>query len=269
MKNIILFLLVCVPSFAYSQRVLELVPNYFAEEGDSGKVFVLFSTSYLLPVVEEENQVLKYTKVATPQRRIVEGQRLFSAEMEILTLPCYRYQNRFQPHAFFRAQAFLSNYVSSMVGVGISDKKLSTSLGVFAGSYFRRSPGEGNFISKVGRFEYAPLVGFYIQTKSEYASFMFSYAKEEDEALKYARMSGKVGNMCRLLKGSRVTKSSELVVTFQNFTGLTAGLSFEPVSRLRLDTSWIIPEQREIYNQARIDEKLSKGFLISLSYYVE
>jgi hypothetical protein len=58
-------------------------------------------------------------------------------------------------------------------------------------------------------------------------------------------------------------------VTFQNFTGLTAGLSFEPVSRLRLDTSWIIPEQREIYNQARIDEKLSKGVLISLSYYVE
>jgi hypothetical protein len=190
--------------------------------------------------------------------------------MEMLLFPMMKYHKEFHPHVFLRLDVLTYGYLSSRFGLGVSSRSLNSSMGVFHGNYHRRVPYESNFITRRKRsFENYPLSGFYIQSSSEYASFLFSVAFERTHNFYSTRLSGKVGEILHFGEKGSPIRTSEVVMIHETLTGLGFGLSVSPFYRSRLEVLWIIPDREDVYEQARIQNKLSQGVMTSFSYFVE
>lgn len=254
-------------SSLFSQEVFNMRTDFVPNEVDSNNVYVYFSFSYVIPKAKEETTFQKSLQREDTQK----GNRLTKAEMEIVLFPFVKYEKEFHPHAFVRLDALPSSgYLSSRFGVGLSSKTLNSSAGFFHGNYYRRVPYEANLITRRKRsFENYNLSGFYVQSSSVYANFHFSMAFEKTHIFTSTRLGGR---LCEILKlgevGSRL-RTAEVVMNYESLTGIGVGLSASPFDRARLEVLWVKPDAEDVYEQMRIQNKLSSGFLVSMCYFVD
>lgn len=268
-KALIVLTILLSPFVVFSQRVLSFYDNYFPQEGDSGRVFVYVNIGYFVPYERDEKSFFQKSLFQNGAK-VQEGSRLYAAEAEILVFPSYKYYKKRHLHAFTRLQTIGMNYVNSMIGLGVSDRTLNLSGGCFLGSYMRRVGSGGNFHTRNKNFDYNPLYGVYVETKSDQASFFISYARErEDNDFVFVRTALRVGNILRALRANRITSSLEAVFTVQDVVGTGLGLSFEPIDRTRVDISWVSPEKQDVIDHSSFNSRLTKGALFSIGYYFD
>lgn len=268
MKKIIgIFAFFFVFSPAFCQEVLNMRTDFIPNEVDSNNVYVCFSLSYIIPKAKEETTFQK----SIQREDVQKGNRLMKAEMEMVLFPFVKYENEFHPHAFVRLDVLPSSgYLSSRFGIGLSSKTLNSSVGFFHGNYYRRVPYEANFITRRKRsFEAYGLSGLYLQSSSTYANFHFSMAFEKTHIFTSTRVGGRVGEILKLGEVNSQLRTTEVVMNYESLTGIGFGLSASPFERARLEILRIIPDQEDVNEQMRIQNKLSSGFLISMSYFVD
>lgn len=158
-------------------------------------------------------------------------------------------------------------YISSRFGIGVSDRKLNSSIGFFVGQYHRRVPENGNFVTRRKRiFEHHPLRGFYVQSGSEDAYFFFTLIGEENRMFYSTRLASRLGQTLSLGEDGSLLRNLEVVGIAESFTGAGIGVATTSMSRLRLEVIWITPDKSEQIEQARLKYNLSSGWLISLGY---
>lgn len=270
MKSILFFLLlVCVSKPVFSQpRILDLNQDYFPNAVDSNYFSVLLGSSFFFDYGRKED-ISK--KGITPNIGI-QGNRPFDTEMEfnyffghILGVD---YDARFQPNAHVRIHAFL-NYMSSTYGLGISDKKLLSSVGFFYGSYYRKVPEDGNFVTRRRKiFENYPLQGFYLQSSSSHASVFLSIAKERKRFYEYVRLTYKPAGKFVYFRKSGLLQNLQVVYTKEDFSGNGFGLSLGCVKNTNIELKWTIPDNLEKAEQLRVGYKMTSGAILKVEYWV-
>ncbi len=266
MKSMLIFLLlVFVSQPVFSQpRALDSTLDYFPNKVDSNFFYVSLAASFYFEGKKDENTL---QKKSLKQRTEISGNRPYRAEMEFLMFPLNNYEARMQPHIFLRLDAFLT-YYSGTYGIGISDKKLNSSLGVFHGHDTRRVPDEGNTLTRRNKL-YAEhqMYGFYLQSSSEHVSFYFSLEREHKKAFEYVRLAYRpAGKFTFFRKG--IQKDLQLVFSKEKFSGVGVGFSLRCFKNTSIEFLHISPGREDREYQARVEHDLRRGFLIRLSYCV-
>jgi len=265
MKTLFVFSALILFSFvSFAQKSLNTRVDFLPNEKDSNNVYILLGSSFVFPFNETTSFQTK--SLVTDHQK---GNRVFQGEMEMLFFPSIKYRNRIEPHVFFRAQAFPMQYLSSAFGFGVSDRKLSSSFGFFVGQYYRHVPYESNFVTRRRKsFEYYPLLGFYLQSSIEDASFLFSLAKEKERTFHSLKVSSRLGRTLSLGKEESLQRSLEIVGVSESFTGNGIGLSVAPLKGLQVCVLLFSPYKSEQEEQARLRNKLSPGLIFYLNYCV-
>jgi hypothetical protein len=265
MKKITVILCLLSLSLAsWSQETLNDRSDFIPNKVDSNFFYCSFDLSLVFPTAKE-NAFQKYRL----REDAVKGNRLFKGEMEMLLFPMTRYEGKYHPHCFVRIDLVPSFYLSSRLGVGISSKRLGSSVGIFHGTYYRRVPYESNFITRRKRsFENYPLSGFYLQSSTEYANFFFSIAFEKTHNFYSTRSEIVLGEMLLLGDKDSQIRTLGVMMSYETFTGFGVGASISLFEGSRVDVSWIIPDNADVEEQARIQHKLAEGVLVSFRYYV-
>jgi hypothetical protein len=253
---------------ARSQTVLNSGTEFLPDRSDTSdmkrEVAVFLRIAYNIP---EDKQTSDFQK-----RRLGDQEsrnHMFGAEMEILGFAPGTHDRMLETHGFVRLEGYPMHYMSSYMGLGVSCRPLAASIGAFAGQYYRQVASEGNFVTRRRRqFDNYPLHGIYLQTSSSDASFFFSVTFEKREAYFTTRIASRIGQTLSLgREGSRL-RSLQAIVSSEKFSGAGAGASIEVWPQVRTEVLWIVPEQRERDQQARLGNKLTSGFLVSTSFYV-
>lgn len=265
MKKITVILcLILIPSICYCQETLNDRPDFIPNQVDSNFFYCSFDLSFVFPTATE-NDFQKYRL----REDAVKGNRLFKGEMEMLLFPMTRYDSRYHPHCFVRIDLVPSFYLSSRLGFGISSKRWGSSLGIFHGTYYRRVPYESNFVTRRKRsFENYPLSGLYLQSSTKYANFFFSVALEKTHNFYSTRSEIVLGELLFLGDKDSQIRTLGVVMSYETLTGFGVGTSISLFERSRLDVSWIIPDNADVEEQARIQHKLAEGVMVSFRYYV-
>lgn len=200
----------------------------------------------------------------------IKGNRLTRAQMEMILFPSKKYEREFQEHLVFQVKALPSSYLSSWFGAGVTSKSLSSSLGVFYGTYHRRVPYESNFVTRRKRsFENYNLAGFYLESRSDDASFTFSMAFEKTNTFVCTRVGMSVGGLLFPSRSNLGLPSLEAVVSYESLSGAGAGLALCPFDQAMFQVLYVVPDEADVFEQARLQTKLTPGLEISLRYYVD
>ncbi len=192
---------------------------------------------------------------------------LFSASIEMRWfVPWWERDHAVEPHFGISANAYPSlGYTSSRMSLGILIRP-NVTLGFSAGSYYRRVPDDGNFVNQRSQqFDNYPLYGGYIQAADKNVSMLFTIAFERGEPIVTVRASSRIGATLGL---EGLGKTLQIDFARGEFAGPGYGFSFEPTPQFRLQVLRITPDQNERNRQARIGNKLTSGFLVSASVYV-
>jgi hypothetical protein len=260
MKTILAIALAFLSVVSIAQEGLNTHHEFLPSEADSNNFYYYVRAGYVIPFKETTS----FQKNSLGPG-FTEGPRLFNSAIEMLLYPSRKYDRELNPHILFRADVFPNQYLSSRFGFGISSRRMGSSFGVFVGQYFRRVPYEANFVTRRKRtFEHYPLHGFYLQSSSKEASFVGSFAFERRNVFHSVRISGNLGdiaNMSGALNGLRLTLLSE------SYTGSGIGPSIV-FGGTTLETLFIFPDKREQQIEARLRNKLTRGFLVSISHTV-
>lgn len=266
MNKLLLFLVFGFISKALiSQDLINMRNDFIPNKVDSNNFLYSVGFSYMIPKEKEETTFQK----SIIREDAIQGKRLSKAKMEMVLFPSTRYENDIHPHVFLRLDFIPSAYVSSRFGAGISSKQLGSSIGGFYGTYYRRVPYEANFITRRKRsFENYNLGGLYLQSSSDEANFFFSIAFEKTHKFISSRTGFVVG---RLLDGQKLPclKTTELVMSYESLSGFGLGASIFPVPRMRLEVLGVVPDKEDVFEQARLQTRLAKHVLVSLSYFVD
>ena len=253
------FAFVC--NLAFSQERAYAVPN----EVDSNNFYYLFSASYTFPT----NKQSTFQK-SRLREDAIQGNRITKMQMEMVLFPSKKYEKEFHEHFFFRVDAIPSSYLSSRFGVGVTSKSLRSSLGFFYGTYYRRVPYEANFITRRKRsFENYGLYGFCLTSHSDDASFAFSMALEKTHAFISSRLGWNVGQYLSSGRGESGMQTLEAVLSYESLSGFGSGLAIRPFARASLEAYYVVPNKDEVFEQARLQIKLTPGTNVRLSYYVD
>ena len=258
-RNIFLGFLFILCERGFSQEALVTTKQFLPNALDSNNFICRLSLSALFPF----DEITEFQKQRMDDRAI-EGNRIFKGNMEMIYYPSTAYCHRLEPHFFFRAEAIPMQYVSSKLGVGVSDRKLSSSVGFFTGNYLRRVPEGGNFVTRRSRrFDDYPLYGVYLQTVREDVSLFVSVAFERRHLFWSSRIAGRMGHTLGFSQYR--LREMEMVGVYESFTGLGFGFSTELLPGLRADVLSVIPQEDEINEQARLNYKLGRGVMVTLN----
>ncbi len=247
-----------------AQDVLNMRTGFVPNVLDSNNFYYSVSFSYIVP--KKEATTFQKSRL---REDAIQGNRLTKAKMEMVLFPLTKYKQDIHPHLFVRLDMIPSSYLSSRFGAGVSSKKLQSSLGVFYGTYYRRVPYESNFITRRKRsFENYNLTGVYLQSSSVDANFFFALALEKTHTFISARVGIVAGNfLCLGEAGSRL-RTLEGVMHYETLSGFGLGAAVAPFDGMRFETLWVVPDPRDVEEQARLQTKLTRGVLVSVSYFV-
>ncbi len=241
-----------------------LSPNVLPNKVDSNNLYVSVGASYIYPLTETTN-----FQKANLQKGHQRGNRFQKAEMEILFFTSQQYSHRFEPYVFFRTEAFPMSYISSKFGVAVADRNANSSVGFFFGNYLRNVPYEANFTTRRGKsFENYPLYGGFLQSSRPEGTYFLSLAREYSRISFSSRMTLRLGQILSLGKDNSFTRTSQLVLQFENLSGYGAGFSLRILHQVQFEVLWTVPVKEEQDFQARLRNKLSRGFLFEIRFYV-
>lgn len=261
LSHIITLLFVLVAKSIYSQECLNLRPDFIPNQVDSNNFYYFVSSSYFLSV-GQKNYFQK--KVLKPDAS--KGDRLMKGELEMLYFVSNKYDASLAPHVFLRVDVFPSFYMSSRFGAGVSFRNLNSSAGLFYGTYYRRVPYDGNFVTRRKKmFDNYNLYGFYLQSSIGYSSLFASLAFEPHKV--YHSVMANLAFGEKLFTG-KTLRTLGVVFSSEEFFGQGIGLSIFPMKRTRFHVEYITPKERDSNLQARLQNELSSGFLIGVSHTV-
>ncbi|MEZ4103266.1 MAG: hypothetical protein R3B55_01755 [Candidatus Paceibacterota bacterium] len=259
-KLFILSLMVLVSSKTFSQYHTDIVPN----EVDSNNFFYFVCLSYIVP----KSSTTKFQRKVL-RENAVQGNRINKAEIEMVMFPMKRYDQKFHPHIFLRVDAIPSSYLSSRFGFGLTSKPLRSSFGIFYGTYYRRVLYESNFTTRRKKsFENYNLFGLYTQSRSDHVNFSMSLAIEKTHTFLSTRVGGNIGEVLRLGKDGARLRTLETVLSYESLTGSGVGIAFSPVGGSKVEFLRVFPDIQDIIEQARLQKKLTPGFLFRVSFCV-
>lgn len=260
MKTIATFTFMVLGLSVFSQESLNTFTDFLPNQTDSNIFYYHARLGYLLPFKETTS----FQKVSLGPG-FNEGNRLFSGSIEMIIFTSFKEEKELLPHFLYRIDFFPNQYLSSRFGFGTSSRKFSSSFGVFAGQYFRRVPYEANFTTRRKRtFEHHPLAGFYLQSSSEHASFVSSFAFERSKTFHSVRVAGHLGHT---FKAKGLLSDFRAVLLSESYTGTGVGFGLLSGGTI-VEILFVVPDKREQEIEARLRNKLTRGFLINLSHTI-
>lgn len=260
-KTIILFLAL-LPVVSFSQECLNVRSDFLPNEVDSNNFYYYVSGSFIFPSAKSD----PFQK-SVLRKDAQKGNRLMKAEMEMLYFTKQDYDDAVLPHVFLRVDVFPSYYLSSRFGAGVSLRSISSSFGLFYGTYYRRVPYEANFVTRRKRsFENYNLYGFYFQSSVKHSSFFTSITVERNYVFHSTSLTVGLGDM--VFQKLPVLNTLGVVFSSETFTGYGYGLCVNILPSTRLDISYTTPFETDVFEQARLQNKLAPGVMIGFSHCV-
>lgn len=231
-----------------------------SNQRDTNNLYIRYEAYYFI----DRGGDTEYQKQVIP---VTSGNRILKAEFDVtyITNPLWKNMSLM---GYFRVDAMPSHYLSVRYGAGAYHTPSQSSLGVFSGDYYRRSP-DGNFITRrARRFEDFSLWGVYGSTRRKDFSLFASVGFERTNVYYMMRSAGRVGQTLSAGKPGSSLRSLELLFEYESLIGYGVGFSCEVRPRFRADVLLVQPHQEEQDDFAAVNVRLSPGYIVRLGYYV-